>query len=62
MQLITLNCRISTDMYCESRPLASRPHLRKVFNVIVFNHVYCELNNGALDLFLSSFIEIVFKL
>ena len=26
------------------------------------NHVYCDLNNSILDFFLSSFIEIVFKL
>ena len=29
-EVITLNRRISTVMCFESRPLASRPHLRKV--------------------------------
>ena len=29
-QIITMNCRISTAVYFESRPLTSRPQLRKV--------------------------------
>ena len=31
-QVTTMNCRISTVMYFESRPLTSRPHLRDVSN------------------------------
>ena len=40
-------------------PMLCRLRLSKSFQSD--NHVYCDLNNGTLDL-LSSFIDMVFKL
>ena len=55
-QVITLNCRISTDMYFESRPPASRPHLRKV------SSVYDTSDDGSKTYVLCHYVEQVVKM
>ena len=43
-QVITLNSRISTVMCFESRPLASRPHLRKGYFSLDDFHAWAACN------------------